>query len=71
MRKMKLDENLVGRVESFMEERWVETVINGDGGELIGCNTGLPQGSPASPILFLQTHKAIENVEENVFGLSF
>jgi hypothetical protein len=39
---MKLDENLVGWVESFMEERWAEMVINGDGGELMGCNTGLP-----------------------------
>jgi hypothetical protein len=50
---MKLDESLADRVESCMEERWVETGINGDGGELIGRNTGLPQGPPASPILFL------------------
>jgi hypothetical protein len=53
MRKMKLYENLVGWVENFMEKRWIETVINRDGGEPIGCNTGLPQGSPVSPILFL------------------
>jgi hypothetical protein len=69
------NENLVGWVKSFMEERWVEMVINGDGGELIGCSTGLPQGSSVSPILSLiyisDLPKAVEKAEENVLILSF
>jgi hypothetical protein len=75
MRKMKLDESLVGWVKGFMEERLVEMVINWDGGKLIGCNTGLPQWSPVSPILFLiyiaDLPKVVEKAEENVLSLSF
>jgi hypothetical protein len=53
MRVAYLDENLVEWVDSFMSNRLVEIIIAGDVGEAIATNTGLPQGSPVSPILFL------------------
>jgi hypothetical protein len=53
MWRAQLDENLVTWVDSFMSDRLVEITIAGDMGEAIATNTGLPQGSPVSLILFL------------------
>jgi hypothetical protein len=44
MRKMRLGENLVGW--GFMEGRWVEMVINGDGDVLLCATLGCLEGRP-------------------------
>jgi retron-type reverse transcriptase len=48
-----IDKNLVQWTKSFMADRQVESMVNKDPGLTIDTNTGLPQGSPVSPVLFL------------------
>jgi hypothetical protein len=75
MRAAHLDENLVEWVDSFMSDRLVEITIAGEAGEAIATNTGLPQGSPVSPILFLiyivDLVALVETQVPDTVGLSF
>jgi hypothetical protein len=75
MRDMKLDECLVRWVDSFMRDRRVRMVVDGQEGDEMQVTTGLPQGSPVSPILFAVyiagVHGAVENAVPGVRGLSF
>jgi hypothetical protein len=70
-----LDENLVEWVDNFMSDRLVEIMIAGDAGEAIATNTGLLQGSPVSPILFLiyivDLATLVETRVPNTIGLLF
>ena len=52
MRDLKMDENLVQWTDSFMQDRWIIMNVNGHDGEREKVTTGLPQGSPVSPVLF-------------------
>ena len=74
MRKMRIDEDLVGWTPSFMRERRVKMVIDGHEEEEIGVTTGLPQGSAVSPILFViyisEVHGAVEG-KCNIDSISF
>jgi hypothetical protein len=45
--------DLVRWVESFMEERKVIMSMDGKEGDGMDVETGVPQGSPASPVLFV------------------
>jgi len=59
---------------SFMSERKVRLVINGQVGGDHPVNTGIPQGPPASPILFtIYLSRLFEYVERRagVKALSF
>jgi hypothetical protein len=47
-----MPDNIVKWVRSFMSERTVELEVEGDLGTPIIYKSGLPQGSPASPVLF-------------------
>jgi hypothetical protein len=75
MRRAQLDENLVTWVDSFMSDRLVEITIVGEVGEAIATNTGLPQGSPVSPILFFiyiaDLATLVDNRVPGTVGLSF
>jgi hypothetical protein len=75
MRVAHLDENLVEWVDSFMSDRLVEITIAGEAGEAIATNTGLPQGSVVSPILFLiyiaDLAALMETQVPDTIGLSF
>jgi hypothetical protein len=58
-----------------MSDRLVEITIAGEVGEAITTNTGLLQGSPVSPILFLiyiaDLASLVENRVPSTVGLSF
>jgi hypothetical protein len=75
MRVAHLDDNLVEWVDSFMSNRLVEIMIAGEVGEAIATNTGWPQGSPVSPILFLiyivDLAALMETKVPDTVGLSF
>ena len=75
MREMGIDEDLTGWTSSFMTNREAVIEINGENGEPIQTDTGLPQGSPTSPILFLiyiaDLGKEVEEAHQGTIGLSF
>jgi hypothetical protein len=75
MRDTNIDENLVVWMGSFMDEQRVEIVISGEAGDVIETNTGLPQGSPVSLVLFLvyiaDLAVLVEDSVMDVVGLSF
>ena len=52
MRAMGIDENLVDWTDSFMHDRRVIMSVDGQDDEPREVTTGLPQGSPVSPVLF-------------------
>src|SRR5437588_10813983 len=53
MRKMKLDQKRVRWVESFLSDRRARLSFEKDSEKMSPIVTGIPQGSPVSPILFL------------------
>src|SRR5437660_8078032 len=53
MRKMKLDQKMVRWVESFLSEYRASLSFDKDLEKISPIETGIPQGSPVSPILFL------------------
>jgi hypothetical protein len=75
MKVRQMDGDLIRWTESFLSERTVEMVIEGNAMERHPVEAGVPQGSPVSPILFaIYTSGQIKLVEEYVSeaeGLSF
>ena len=53
MSELWIDDDLIGWTQSFLTDRWVELVIDGYINPKHKVETGIPQGSPVSPILFL------------------
>ena len=53
MKSMKLDQKTTRWVETFLSERMACLCLDKDSEKMSPTNTGIPQGSPVSPILFL------------------
>src|SRR5690606_25626385 len=53
MQQMRILTPLVHWVEHFITERSIQLVFYGQQEELVPVETGIPQGSPVSPVLFL------------------
>ena len=75
MREARVDECLVRWTDSFMQDRRVIMSLDGQDGEEMAVTTGLPQGSPVSPVLFAiyvaDIHRAVEGQVEDARGISF
>jgi ribonuclease HI len=75
MGEIGIDGDLIYWVTSFLMDRQVQLVIDGHGGPEQPINSGLPQGSPVSPILFIiyvrGVFQAIEDRVPGVRPLSF
>ena len=74
MRDLGLDRNLVQCTDSFMQDRWVIMNVNGHDGEREKVTTGLPLGSPVSPVLFgiyiSRVHGVVQDRVSDTAGLS-
>ena len=66
---------LVRWTDSFIRDRRVITSVDGQDGEEVPVTTGLPQGSPVSPVLFAlyiaEIHQVVESQAEDCRGISF
>jgi len=72
MMKLGVESDLVRWTESFVSSRKVRLVLNGQEGGDHEVDTGIPQGSPVSPILFTVYLSGLFGyVEERVPVLSF
>ena len=75
MRNTGIDECLVRWTSSFMQDRRVIMSVDGQDGQEMAVTTGLPQGSPVSPVLFAlyiaEIHEAVEGQVEDCRGISF
>ena len=69
------DECLVEWTDSFMRDRQVIMSVDGQDSAPLEVITGLPQGSPISPVLFAiyiaDIHQAVESQIEDCRGISF
>lgn len=53
LRKRKIDESVVRWIASFLDERTTTIVLDGQHSKHYTIKTGIPQGSPLSPILYI------------------
>ena len=66
---------LVQAVQSFLTARRTRIVFSGYESDWVQTQTGIPQGSPLSPILFLffisELLEDFQRVEDKTFGFGF
>jgi hypothetical protein len=71
----KLGGDLIEWTEDFLTNRTVHITVDGFDGEVSQINTGIPQGSRGSPILFATYLSCLvpllENMVDGVEGISF
>jgi len=75
MEELGLETDLIRWTMSFMSDRQVKLVLDGEVGESNAVDTGVPQSSPAAPILFVTylsgIFDAVEKAAPGISGLSF
>jgi hypothetical protein len=59
--EMDQEPDLSRRTQNIMTERQVKLVLDGEMGQANPVDTGIPQGSPATPILFISYRSGIFN----------
>ena len=75
MEELGLEADLIQWTMSFMSDRRVELVLDGETGDENPVDTGVLQGSPAAPILFVtylsRIFNEVERTATDISGLSF
>jgi len=75
MEDLGLEADLIRWTMSYMSDWQMKLVLDGETGEENPVDTGVPQGSPATPILFVTYHScifdAVEQAAPGISGLSF
>jgi len=75
MEALEIEPDLIRWTGSFMSDRQVKLVLDGETGKAYPVETGIPQGSPAAPILFVTYLSGIfdevEAAVPGIRGLSF
>jgi len=75
MEKLGVKADLIRWTMSFMSDRQVKLILDGETSEPYPVDTGVPQSSPAAPILFITylsgIFEAVEKAVPGVSGLSF
>ena len=75
MEELGIEPDLIRWAVSFMTGRQIKLVLDGETGEASQVDTGIPQGSPAAPILFVTyltgIFEEVEAAAPGVRGLSF
>jgi len=75
MEALELEPDLIRWTDCFMTGRQVKLVLDGEIGDASPVDTGIPQGSPAAPILFVTYLSGIfdevERAVPGIKGLSF
>ena len=75
MQALGVESDLIWWTGSFMSDRQLKLVLDGMTGEASPVDTGIPQGSPAAPILFVTYLSGIfdevEAAVPGIHGLSF
>ena len=69
-----VEADLIRWTGSFMSDRQVKLVLDGEVGEANPVDTGIPQGSPAAPVLFIAylpgIFDEVERAVSRIRGLS-
>src|SRR5947208_7015944 len=75
LKKKGLPEWIIKYVKNFMQGRRMKVTFNGYESEWVQMNSGIPQGSPISPILFLffilELLEGMKDVEGETLGFGF
>jgi hypothetical protein len=69
LQELEADPQIIKWTESFMTDRKASLLINGHESAMKPTKTGIPQGSPVSPILYaIYISGIFEEIEEEVMG---
>jgi hypothetical protein len=71
MRSLALPQNLIGWTRTFLEERSIRLAFDSQIEDFSEVETGVPQGSPISPILFLIYIRDLFQNLKDVYPLSY
>ena len=70
--KISVDTNLLGWFKSYLNNRRIRTVVNGEHSTWIPFFVGVPQGSILGPLLFLvYINDIIINVKSSIYNMSY
>ena len=68
LRQIGVTGDLLGWLESYLNNRYCRVVLNGTSSSLLATNAGVPQGSILGPLLFLiYINDIVKNIESKIY----